>query len=219
MRRGVKVASVQGRRVCLVCCAVAAALAMAVTACSTSPNSYKTMTVKNRIANFSFEYRRFYNVAGPDVVSSPDLTYVQLLAPKKKVPMIVPGEGGKLTTSSVDYVPASIEVSASKTAPVSANDRVDQVLATQAKWPNYKFLERSPVVVSGIAGELVTYEVDWFGLFPRSQDDKPKLKHVVEAHFGTGGLNWTLVAESEPETAQVTRTDFDHVVQTFKINR
>jgi len=60
---------------------------LALSACGEggSVNDYKTLSVENRIAGFSCEYRAYYDhLDGPHIVDSAAhrFTYVDLLAPK-----------------------------------------------------------------------------------------------------------------------------------------
>ena len=82
---------------------------------SQSSNRYKTLTVKNRIASFSCEYRAYYNdLDGPGIVDSAAhrFTSVHILAPKKYMTEPNPELGGKGDTVKMDYIPASIGIMA-----------------------------------------------------------------------------------------------------------
>ncbi len=100
-----------------------------ITGCNGSTDDYRKVTVKNNIANFSFECRLFYEIAGPRIVDDSHFrfTYVTLLAPKKNMPMVIPDASGKSPrTYQVEYVPALIEVSASDASkhPASAETSI-----------------------------------------------------------------------------------------------
>jgi hypothetical protein len=191
---------------------------MALTSCKdsgTSGTGYKTMTVKNRIANFSFEYRSFYkDVDGPRVEDSSAhrFTVVYVLASKKTAPMPNPEPGGDGTVG-MEYVPASIEVGAADAAKypdLPAKVRIDGLLESVSTWPHYKLLERTTVVVAGAEAELVAFQVDgFFGL--------PPMIYKALVSFDLDGIQWDIDVEAELEMAEIMRADLDHLLQTFKI--
>lgn len=185
-------------------------------ACSSeSPSEYKTLTVQNYIANFSLEYRAYYNdIDGPHIVdeSSYRFTNVDILAPKahQTVGNPEPGGGG---TIEMEYVPAHINIRASavtKNPDRPAEVRINDSISNWGKWPNFQLLERSNVSVSGIPAELIAYEVDGFFV-------GPDLKYCTQVSFDYNGLQWDIEAEAGINMSEMVRTDFDHVVETFKI--
>jgi hypothetical protein len=190
-------------------------LSMALASCEDSGTGYKTMTVKNRIANFSFEYRSFYkDVEGPYVLDSSAhrFTGVSVLASKKTAPVPNPEPGGDGTVG-MEYVPAFIEVRAADAAKypdLPAKVRIDGLLESESTWPNYKLMERTTVVVAGVEAELVAFQVDgFFG--------PPPMLYKALVYFDLDGIYWDIDVEGELEMAEIMRADLDHVLQTFKI--
>jgi len=76
-------------------------------------------------------------------------------------------------------------------------------------------LERYPVSVSGVEGELIAYVVDWF--LPVPGDDGPLLKYVRAVYFDHNGLVWWIEAECELEMVDQVKADFEHILETFQI--
>jgi len=195
---------------------------LVITGCHGSTDGYRNVTVRNNIGNFSFEYRSFYEIEGPDIEDDAyfRFTYVQLLAPKRNMPMVIPDDSGKNPeTYPVEYVPASIEVMASDASkhPASAETRLEDALSSWSKWPHFELLERTAVTVSGIQGELIAYYIDWLLPVPKQEGDEPLLRYKVEVYFDYAELKWDMKAESDMDMAEMVRADFDHVLQTFKI--
>lgn len=180
-------------------------------------DAYKTMTIKNRIAAFSFEYRAYYRyIGGPYVEDSAShrFTNVFVTALEKRRPLVNPEPGGKGQVVQMSYVPASIGVSvgdASKHPGRPAAARVDSALSLEGKWPNFKVLERSTVFVSGVHAERIAYQVDSiFAPWP--------LEYHTEVSFDFEGLYWDINAiAADADIAAAVRADFDHVLQTLKI--
>ena len=180
-------------------------------ACSVSDDSYKTMNVKNKIASFSFEYRAYYReVEGPEVLGG-DSVYVNLIAPKKRMSFPNPEPGGKPDTVSLEYVPAYIGVAAynPEVSGLTAAERIERVLYTEARWPDFKLLERSNVIVAGIQAELIAYQTN--------QIVGPPVVYMADVYFDYGGFTWAFDVKADLDLAETVRADFDHVLQTFKI--
>jgi hypothetical protein len=75
-----------------------------------SVNGYRTITEKDELCSFSFEFSDFYEVDGPRVVNKDTVhpfTCLSLLAPEKTTQMILPDiEKSGIATREVTYVPA-----------------------------------------------------------------------------------------------------------------
>lgn len=180
-------------------------------ACSVSDDSYKTMNVKTKIASFSFEYRAYYrDVEGPEVFDG-DSVYVNIMASKKEMSFPNPEPGGKPGTVLLEYVPAYIGVAAynQEGSGPSAAERIERVLSTEAKWPDFKLLERSAVTVDGIQGELIAYQTN--------EIIGPPVVYMANVYFDYGEFTWSFDAGADLDLAETVRADFDHVLQTFKI--
>ena len=97
----------------------------------------------------------------------------------------------------------------------SAADEIESVLEDEAKWANFQLLERSPITVSGVEGELVVYLVD--KLMPIPVEDGKNLEYVRAVYFDYNDLTWEIVAKCNQEIMEQVIADFEHIVETFKI--
>jgi len=88
-----------------------------------------------------------------------------------------------------------------------------------------KVLERSPVVISGISGELVvsTYDlyshrIPWPDPVFKGAPQGPELIEISrEVYFDNNGFAWYIRMTSTEEVAEEAKADFEHVINTFKI--
>ncbi|MFC1953473.1 hypothetical protein ACFLWR_05020 [Chloroflexota bacterium] len=190
-----------------------------------SGEGYKTITVITDYYGFSLEYPTFYEKKRPRNIypewTIPN-TLVSFRAPKANHEvMVVSGDRFKTVTS--EYIPAHIAVqlydptanSSIKARPASEilNDRLEG----QARWENYKLIERSPIIVSGVEGEYVEWEVDWVTLFA-NKSNEPRLEYKWQVLFDHKGMRWEISAlSSGSDLKDRIEADFHHVVKTFKI--
>lgn len=79
-----------------------------------SEPGYQILTVKNKLVSFSLDYSTYYEIERPhmDADNIRPATFVNLVAPRKEMKMIVPdfNEGGNVKTVSVSYCPAGIDI-------------------------------------------------------------------------------------------------------------
>ena len=85
----------------------------------------------------------------------------------------------------------------------------------EAKWANFELLERAPLTVAGIEGEMVAYLVD--KLMPIPREDGQRLAYCRVVFFEHDGLIWEIEAECHQEIMDEVRADFEHIVETFTI--
>jgi len=188
--------------------------------CTSSRNGYQTLTVKNSLVSYSFEYSTYYKRYGPSVNTkyvSP-YVYLDLTAPKKPMKLTIPSSNGQgLKTVSSSYVPAAIELNvyvANNNSALCAKDALDVWVSDILKGKYPDSLTQSPILISGIEGDIITYTHDWGMLL---SSDTPKLKYFRVAVFDYGGYIWDFTAWSEEEMIEQVKTDFDHILETFKI--
>jgi hypothetical protein len=82
-------------------------LSLNIGGCNNDP--FRTITVKNKIASFSFEYSSFYEQnEEPSVLNT--FTSVEISAPKKRVSSINPNPVEKAKTVTIEYVPGRIDI-------------------------------------------------------------------------------------------------------------
>jgi len=191
--------------------------------CNSSRDGYRTLVEKNKLCSFSFEYSDYYTRAGPyyELDFRVPFMYVTLLAPKASVNLIVPSGSDTVKTAATDYVPASITIDVSKAVDSvntarNAKERLESILEDESKWENYQLIARYPMIVAGIQGEFVEYLVDWFAPIPAKEG--LKLEHRCAVYFDHNGLIFSIEAMSRGDYDYTkVKTDFEHILQTFKI--
>jgi hypothetical protein len=186
-----------------------------------SINGYRTITEKDRLCSFSFEFSDFYEVTKPSMVTKRTMykfVDMYLLAPKKTTSMLLPGfeTNSGASTNVITYTPASIEIS--KTIDWgAASIHVDELLRDVSTWPRFILLERNPVIVDGFPGEQIVYVNDTLLPFPSGSGEGRPLQIIRAIYFNVGNDVWTIEAESEMSMADQVKADFEHIIQTLKI--
>ena len=191
-----------------------------------SGEGYKTVTVTTERFSFSFEYSNFYELTRPeksDLNWEVPSVYTDLRVPEAKVDVVLPSGKDDVRTASATFTPASIGIGIfdssrnGERASYNATHFMNFQLEREASWDNFKLLERSPVTISGIDGEYAAWEVDWVGLFPKTDGDPP-LEYRWYAVFDYKGQIWRIDGiSSGPEYRDRIDSDFHHVLETFKI--
>jgi hypothetical protein len=190
--------------------------------CRSPELEYCTYNVKNRLVSYKFEYSTYYRREGPmldDKWVTPAV-YLNLNAPRKPFKIVVPSSGGKgLKTVKSSYVPAAIEISvylASNKSSLNAHNSIYNGWVLDILDSEYAdSLTQSTINISGIEAEYVTFTYDWF--MPFAVGNEPMLKYYQVAAFDYGGYIWNFTAWSEKEMVDQVKTDFEHVIQTFKV--
>ena len=191
-----------------------------------SKEGYKIITVVTDEYSFSFEYSTYYSERVKNIHPEYEraCSIVELLVPKATVDLIVPAGDSGLKTVSASYRPAYIAVYVSdstlnnKRAGVTATERLNGRLKSEEdKWDNFKLIEHSTIIVSGIEGDYAEWEVDWFNLFA-NKSDEPPLEYRRQVSFDFKGLIWKIEALSlGPELKDQIKADFEHILETFEI--
>lgn len=192
-----------------------------ITGCGANQNGYRTLTVNSKLVSFSMEYPAYYRIEGPSVDAENIRPYtdVNLNAPRKSLKLIVPdfSKGGSLKTVSSSYVPAAIAIHIFVPLPAdgSAQDYIESWVSDINKEGYAESLERTPVTVSGIQTEVLSFKDDWGMLL--ASDDAPKFKYYRLIYFDYGGYLWSFRASSEEELVDQMKNDLDHIIETFEI--
>jgi hypothetical protein len=191
------------------------------TGCGVNQSGYRTLNVKNKLVSFSLEYPAYYVVDGPYVdIKHPRLgTNVDLGPPRKTMKMTVPdfSNRGNLKTVSMSYAPAAIEIGNFIPLPEDglAHDYIEGWISDINKKGYSESIERTPVTVSGIQTEILSFKSNWGLLIP--DHDNPKIKYYRVIYFDYGGYLWSFRAWSEEELVDQIKNDLNHVIETFKI--
>lgn len=179
-----------------------------------SDDHFKTMEVKNKVAHYSFEYRTYYHINGPWVDDNQyrKITSMSISAPKKTMPAPNPELGKASETVSMSYTPAFIEMIVGNTFNrpyITAKETIDNSIRAWGRWEHFKLLERKTVLISGIQGEMASYEVDGFV--------GPKLLYQSDLAFDHSGMEWYLRLKADVSLADIVKEDLQHIIDTFKI--
>ena len=192
-----------------------------ITGCGSNQNSLRTLTVKNKLLSFSLEYLTYYEIEGPSVDLENIRPYVDVnfSAPRKALKLIIPdfSKQGNLKTVSSSYVPAAIEIHIFVPLPEDghARDYIEGWINDINKKGYSESIERTPVTVSGIQTEILSFKYDWGLLIP--DPDNPKFKYYRVIYFDYGGYLWSFRAWSEEEMVDQVKNDLNHIIETFKI--
>jgi hypothetical protein len=195
-----------------------------ISGCNSSNNEYESITVENELCSYSLQYPSLYE---KDIRDHLDFnipyTYLVLEGPVtiQEAEVFDPDIGEIITVSGERGTSViSIKVLNYKVyygESYSAADRMERVLEGQASWANFKLLNRSPLTVSGVQGELVEYLVDM--LMPIPREDGKNLEYVCAVYFDYNELTWVIEAKCIQELREQVKADFDYIIQSFKIIR
>jgi hypothetical protein len=196
-----------------------------ITGCSSSNNGYESITVESELCSYFFEYSSYYNLDGPRTYLDTIIpaTYLDLVAPRIDETAEIPNfDTGEIETVIGHRSPAGISINVCdpnqyESAPQTAQERIKVTLEGEASWANFKLLNRSPLTVSGVQGELIEYLVD--RLMPIPREDGKNLDYVCAVYFDYNGLLWMIEAKCIQELKEQVKADFDYIVQSFKIIR
>ncbi|MBN2543352.1 hypothetical protein JXI42_10850 [bacterium] len=187
-----------------------------------SHDEYKQITIKNQLGSYSLEYPSHYDKDFREVLDF-DIPYTHLLldgpAIRETAEVFDPDTGnirtvvGERGSSSIEVIISNYKVYHGES--YTAADRIDAVLKGQAKWDNFQLLERSPITVSGVEGELIIYLVD--KLMPIPVEDGKNLEYVRAAYFDYNDLTWKIVAKCNQDIQEEVTAYFNHIIETFKI--
>jgi hypothetical protein len=199
-------------------------LTVLIASCAISRSGYRTITINNEICHYSIECSRYYKKVGPYIDRTPEPNWIslQLLAPtKKERAEIIQPSDGKIETVIARYIPASITIFTVVADGVpymvdTSRERLELTLEKEENWRNFKLLERSAVVVSGVEGEMIVYLTDKLGMFNAGENTK-NLEYGKVIYFDHNGLIWEMKASCDQNMSEQVKADFDHIIQTFKI--
>lgn len=194
---------------------------LAMTGCNLSDSGFKSVTIENELCHYSLEYPAYYD---KDIWDNLEFkvpyTHLSLIAPEISEAAEIPDpSSGEMKAVVGHYSPAFIHVIVSDSKEYwgesySATDDLEEVLKDMAKWENFELLERAPMTVAGIEGEMVAYLVDsliaWF-------TGSAGLEYNCAVYFDYNGLIWEIAAGCNQEIMEQVRADFEHIVETFTI--
>ncbi len=174
-----------------------------------------SVTMTSMVGSYRFEYSGDYDIVDPGVSDNWLHTYssLTLLAPKDYMPGIIPNPSkGTVETQQLKYSPSVIDIFVLDGAEdnSTAKTRLDSKLNWLAKSDDFVLLDRSPVVVSGIEGEQVTY-------MDKKMLLSPVIDWVREVYFDYDGLVWIITTSCDEDKQQDFRPDFASVLSSFTV--
>lgn len=189
-------------------------------ACTKS--EYKKITIENELCSFSLEYPAHYDKDFREVLDF-NIPFIYLLLDgpvvKETAEVFDPDSGsiktvvGERGSSSINVIISNYKVYHGES--YTATDRIEAVLKGMVKWENFQLLERSPITVSGVEGELIVYLVD--KLMPVPVEDGKNLEYVRAAYFDYNDLTWEIVAKCNQDIQEEVTGYFNHIIGTFEI--
>ena len=172
-----------------------------------SGSTYKTFSMTEGIAHFSFEYPSKYEIT--DYYSDNEILTVTLTEPFNK-------QAKDSTKISVGIVPGNENY---------PQDYINSLIRKRSSDPDFNLqeLEQADLFVSGKQAKLFVYQERdlgriMAGVYYGTNEDISTLNEIIrEAIFYYNNLAWVIAIDSDSSTAEVDKADFDHVIQTFKI--
>ena len=167
-------------------------IAPVLSSCTTS--QYKTYTLKHYGISFSFEYPSGYKKVSAYLQDNPGAPIAVRFAQAH-------GFLGLLSTDPRFVVNIESPFSVTKTDPITAANTAGSHSLGQE-------LERASITIDGMLGELVAYS---------STDPESGATITREVFFSVNGVLWNIFIYSSPEKADKAKTDFEHIISTFKV--
>ena len=190
--------------------------------CEKKFEGYKQITINNELGSYSLEYPSHYKKDFREVLEF-DIPYTNLLLDGpvvKETAEVFDPDTGKVQTVVGERGSSSINIGISNYKvyhgeSYTAADRIEAVLKGQAKWENFKLLERSPITVSGVEGELIVYLID--KLMPIPVEDGKNLWYLRIAYFDYNDLTWEIEMKCNKDIQEEVTAYFNHIIKTFEI--
>jgi hypothetical protein len=185
---------------------------------SCNQDGYRTFTAKNSFCNFSLDYPSAYsNKEGPTLDLFDKYFTVSFNYPDKAYKMVNPDpSSNNAKTVTVYHTPALIHVFINNKG-FTAKTLIEEYLNRQSGWANFNLLERSIISISDVSAEYAHFvSSSLLPMRPESGEEIP-LKHLRLVYFDYNELVWRIELEYEGEMAEQAQSDFEHILNTFKI--
>jgi hypothetical protein len=185
---------------------------------------YRAITVKSQFCHYQVEYpQRRYVKHGPETheeyaIPTTDLTFS---APEvRKVAKVMDLKTGKISKQSGWWVPSYIGIAVFDPTeyfgePKTAKWYIEGTISNLSSWKNFKVLENTQAMVSGINVLYLSYFID--PLMPIPKEDGENLSYRCEIYFEHNGFIWCIDGGCDQDIMMQFQADFDHVVNSFKI--
>jgi len=190
--------------------------------CDKSFDGYKKITINNELGSYSLEYPSHYEKNVWDNLEfKVPYTYLIFEGPVRKETMdVFDPETGEIKKVTGERGTSEISVHVSNFKEYygeyySGAYFFKILLEGEAKWENFQLIERSPITVSDVEGELIVYLVD--KLMPIPVEDGKNLEYVRAAYFDYNELTWRIVAKCNQDIQEEVTVYFNHLIETFEI--
>jgi hypothetical protein len=167
--------------------------------CTSSSTGYKQLLVDKGMTHFSFEYPARWEKT---VEIGEDYSDVWVFAPA------LIRDKTKIPSSSWDIfvIPVDEEWP-------DAEAVINDTLVSWKSMPDYELIERSTTELNGVPAEQIVLHYGALTEFPW-QESEP-IVHT-EICFDYGGFVWSIADISNQEVADINKTHFTHMLETFQ---
>ena len=177
------------------------------TECQRGYNSYKTFILTEGTVHFSIEYRTYYKInevhPGDNTGTVlKDIMYLTLISPKIK-------ETG-------DYTYIDIIAEKPNELVPDAKSGIERAKRLAASWADYELLSEEEITIDGVKAYRIDYQNQ--NIIPAiAGTGGPVLSVYREVRFDANGLVWMIQMMSDSSTAEVDKSDFEYILETFEI--
>jgi len=178
----------------------------ALSGCVKESNRYKEFHLLNGIAYCSFEYPASHEEPFVEAYSAPDETYLTT--------DFIPAETERPEISFGMHIYRGYEESPDAKAALEGSLQFYET--NEDLRPDFKLLDRSPVMVAGVWGEQIVYSYSWFPYSYLGPKAKPITRIVREIYLDHQGVIWEIYARYDAEVSETAKTDFEHLLDTFQ---
>jgi hypothetical protein len=171
--------------------------------CAKTTSGFQSVTLNKPGLKIAFEYP----AAWEDPADSLKDTTSNVLVFLVHFPSAIEGSDADMTFQ--------ILASAPSTAIPNGKASLDSLVSSFASLgPSFKVIERSPAAIAGVQGETVVYSA----LFTVQAPLGAVPSICRDIYFDYQGQIWVMALNAHQDVADLAKADFDHVVQSFKLN-
>jgi len=183
-----------------------------ISGCAGTSNSLKIMKVNNNVCKYSFQYSGSYKKDGPRYEGGQEdgYCYLGLFVPRRTISTtksLFTDEDNE--SGTITYTPGGIEILVYDTSMVKeAKDSLYGWLKKAES--DIDILDLSQISILGVKAEQIIYE--------RPAPFLNVARWQREIYFNSKGLNWHLSVYCDKDLQESLSTDFDYILNTFKIH-
>jgi hypothetical protein len=191
----------------LFCITILLLLSMIFSGCDNGGvNSYATFVLNEGSVHFSLEYRTYYEIdylkpAEATGHSGQQSMFFDLISPKIK--------------GINDYTYIHVAASPPDQLIPDAKSAIERAERNAASWADYKLLSKYELTIDGVHAYRIDYQNR--NIVPAIAGGEPRIEVIREVRFDAKGYVWMIQIRSDSSTADADKSDFEHILQTFKI--